>query len=90
MVIRGAASLTGANQPLYVIDGMPIDNNQITSKGNDITKASGSYQDWGSILNFINADDIEDVSVLKGPTAAALYGARGGNGVVLITTKKEN
>lgn len=88
VVIRGAASLTGANQPLYVIDGMPIDNNQIGTKGNDITKANGSYQDWGSILNFINADDIEEVSVLKGPTAAALYGARGGNGVVLITTKK--
>lgn len=88
VVIRGAASLKGSNQPLYVIDGMPIDNNQIASSGNDITKANGSYQDWGSILNFINPDDVEDISVLKGPTAAALYGARGGNGVVLITTKK--
>ncbi|MFE7085114.1 SusC/RagA family TonB-linked outer membrane protein [Sphingobacterium spiritivorum] len=88
VVIRGAASLTGANQPLYVVDGMPLDNNPISSRGNDITKANGASQDWGSALNFINPDDIEDITVLKGPTAAALYGARGGNGVVLITTKK--
>lgn len=90
VVIRGAASLTGANQPLYVVDGMPLDNNPISSRGNDITKANGASQDWGSALNFINPDDIEDITVLKGPTAAALYGARGGNGVVLITTKKGN
>lgn len=88
VVIRGAASLTGTNQPLYVVDGMPLDNTPISSRGNDITKANGAPQDWGSVLNFINPDDIEDMTILKGPTAAALYGARGGNGVVLITTKK--
>ncbi|MFC7523876.1 SusC/RagA family TonB-linked outer membrane protein [Parapedobacter sp. GCM10030251] len=88
IVIRGNTSISGNNQPLYVIDGMPMDNSQIASSGNDINKVAGSYQDWGSILNFINPDDVEEISVLKGPTAAALYGARGGNGVVLITTKK--
>lgn len=88
VVIRGNTSISGNNQPLYVIDGMPMDNNQIASSGNDINRANGSYQDWGSILNFINPDDVEDINVLKGPTAAALYGARGGNGVILITTKK--
>ncbi len=88
VVIRGNTSISGSNQPLYVVDGMPIDNNPIGSRGNDINKVDGSYQDWGSVLNFINPDDIEEVNVLKGPSAAALYGARGGNGVILITTKK--
>ncbi|GGC16051.1 SusC/RagA family TonB-linked outer membrane protein [Parapedobacter defluvii] len=88
VVIRGNTSISGNNQPLYVIDGMPMDNSQIASSGNDINRAAGTYQDWGSILNFINPEDIEEINVLKGPTAAALYGARGGNGVILINTKK--
>ena len=88
VVIRGNTSISGNNQPLYVIDGLPMDNNPISLKGNNINQVSGASQDWGSVLNFINPDDIQDVTVLKGPTAAALYGARGGNGVILITTKK--
>lgn len=87
VVIRGNTSIGGSNQPLYVIDGMPLDNNQVNSKDNDINSTT-TYKDWGTILNFLNPEDIEDVNVLKGPTAAALYGARGGNGVILITTKK--
>lgn len=87
VVIRGNTSIGGNNQPLYVIDGMPLDNSQVSSKDNDINSVT-SYKDWGTVLNFLNPEDIEDVTVLKGPTAAALYGARGGNGVILITTKK--
>jgi iron complex outermembrane receptor protein len=87
VVIRGNTSIGGSNQPLYVIDGMPLDNTQVNSKDNDINSTT-TYKDWGTILNFLNPEDIEDVNVLKGPTAAALYGARGGNGVILITTKK--
>lgn len=87
VVIRGNTSIGGSNQPLYVVDGMPLDNTQVNSKDNDINSTT-TYKDWGTILNFLNPEDIEDVNVLKGPTAAALYGARGGNGVILITTKK--
>lgn len=82
VVIRGNTSIQGNNQPLYVIDGVPIDN---TQQGN-----AGMWggQDWGDGLNSLNPDDFESVSVLKGNTAAALYGSRASNGVILITTKK--
>lgn len=78
VIIRGNSSLTSNNQPLFVVDGMPIDNDP----GED-----GSI-DYGSSANDINPDDIESIQVLKGPNAAALYGSRAANGVVLITTKK--
>ncbi len=83
MVIRGASSLTSDNQPLFVVDGIPMNNtlNNVTSIGNN------NKPDYGNAISDINADDIESVSVLKGPSAAALYGSRAGNGVVLITTK---
>ncbi|MCW9706138.1 SusC/RagA family TonB-linked outer membrane protein [Fodinibius salsisoli] len=81
VVIRGNASLSGNNEPLYVIDGVPIDNSQLGSAG----MWGGS--DWGDGLTSINPDDIESINVLKGGTAAALYGSRASNGVVLITTK---
>lgn len=81
IVIRGNNSIFGDNQPLIVVDGVPMSNE------GGITSWSGG-QDWGTALNNINQEDIEDLSILKGPTAAALYGSRGGNGVVLITTKK--
>jgi iron complex outermembrane receptor protein len=96
IVIRGNTSINGSNQPLIVIDGIPVDNDANLYKGSrgantdrDPNRAD-SYQDWGSVLNFINSDDIEEVNVLKGPTAAALYGARGANGVLMITMKKGN
>ncbi|HSC52354.1 MAG TPA: SusC/RagA family TonB-linked outer membrane protein [Phnomibacter sp.] len=98
--IRGNNVLLGNNQPLFVIDGVQMSDGrmgmtQSNGTGYDISQGTyttpdlgGTIKDWGSPLNFINSEDIEDVNVLKGPTAAALYGARGANGVVLISTKK--
>ncbi len=86
VIIRGNGSLTGANQPLYVINGMPMDN---TTPGGSATTNGGSGNvDRGDGMAGINPDDIESISVLKGGTAAALYGSRAANGVILITTKK--
>jgi TonB-linked SusC/RagA family outer membrane protein len=87
VVIRGNNSLTGNNQPLYVIDGIPIDN---SGYGSASSSDAGEYSksDYGSGISDLNSEDIESVSVLKGPNAAALYGARAANGVVLITSKK--
>lgn len=84
MVIRGATSLTSDNQPLFVIDGVPVNNtlNNVSSIGSD------NRVDYGNAIADLNSNDIENISVLKGPSAAALYGSRAGNGVVLITTKK--
>lgn len=81
VTIRGNASLTGNNQPLYVIDGVPFDNTNIGSAG----KWGGI--DMGDGLNAINPDDIAEIQVLKGAAASALYGYRRGNGAILITTK---
>ena len=92
VVIRGLTSVTGANQPLYVIDGVPLDSAQgdgSVSVWNDGGKNTAvSDIDYGSPLSHINPDDIENIEILKGPNAAALYGSRASNGVVLITTKK--
>jgi TonB-linked SusC/RagA family outer membrane protein len=81
ILIRGANSLTGSNDPLFVIDGVPVDNSGGSSGG-----LFGGF-DYGSAINNINFDDIESISVLKGGAASALYGARGQNGVIIITTK---
>ena len=81
VIIRGNVSLTGNNQPLYVIDGIPIDNSGFGQAG----MWGGS--DEGDGTSSINPDDIETISVLKGANAAALYGSRASNGVILITTK---
>jgi len=80
--IRGNSSLGGDNQPLYVVDGVPINNQNLG--GADVFGG----RDYGDGIQNINPDDIETLSVLKGPNAAALYGSRGANGVILITTKK--
>lgn len=77
VIIRGNNSITGNNQPLFVVDGMPIDNEP----------GDGSL-DYGNGANDINSDDVESIQVLKGPNASALYGSRAANGVILITTKK--
>lgn len=74
--------MTGNNQPLYVIDGVPLDNTNYGSAG-----TYGGY-DLGDGISSINPDDIENISVLKGPAASALYGSRASHGVILITTKK--
>ncbi|WP_346239403.1 SusC/RagA family TonB-linked outer membrane protein [Niabella insulamsoli] len=83
IVLRGNNSLTGNNQPLIVVDGTPIDNFTGTTENG---YWSAGF-DRGNGLGDISADDIESMSVLKGPSAAALYGSRAGNGVILITTK---
>jgi len=82
VIIRGVSSLGEDSQPLYVVDGIPIDNTTLGSAG----MWGGS--DGGDGISSMNPDDIENISVLKGPSAAALYGTRAKNGVVLITTKK--
>ena len=86
MVIRGATSLSTDNQPLFVVDGVPIANtlNNVSSVGSE------NRVDYGNAISGLNPDDIADISILKGPSAAALYGSRAGNGVVLITTKGGN
>ena len=76
------SSLTDNNQPLWIVDGVPFSDNQTS----DVT-AYGGYDRGGTVFD-LNPDDIESISVLKGPNAAALYGARAGNGVILVTTKK--
>lgn len=81
VVIRGNVSLTGNNQPLYVVDGIPIDNSGFGQAG----MWGGS--DEGDGTSSINPDDIAEMTVLKGANAAALYGSRASNGVILITTK---
>ena len=86
IVIRGNSSFTGNNQPLWVVDGMPIDNGE---GDKDNTNASGGGKlDMGNGAANLNPSDIESIEVLKGPNAAALYGSRATNGVILVTTKK--
>ena len=78
IIIRGAKSLSNDNQPLFVIDGVPVSNT-----------ATNLYNgaDMGNAISDLNPDDVESISVLKGASAAALYGSRAGNGVILITTR---
>lgn len=85
ITIRGEASFTN-NNPLFVVDGIPVNNNSIINSTND---AAAGFQevDFGNGAMDLNPDDIASVSVLKGPAAAALYGARAANGAILITTK---
>ncbi|MBM6992609.1 MAG: SusC/RagA family TonB-linked outer membrane protein [Prevotella sp.] len=84
VILRGSTEMTGNNQPLYVIDGVPLDNTNYGSAG-----TYGGF-DLGDGISGINPDDIESMSVLKGPAASALYGSRASHGVILITTKKAN
>ncbi len=86
VTIRGNGSMVGDNQPLYVINGMPIDNT--VPGGSPTVNGTTSNVDKGDGIAGINPDDIESITVLKGGTAAALYGPRASNGVILITTKK--
>lgn len=82
IVLRGGSSIAGNNQALMVVDGVPIDNSNIMGGGD-----SRSSVDFGNRGNDINPDDIESVSIMKGPAAAALYGSRASNGALIITTK---
>ena len=82
ITIRGNGSLSGSNQPLYVIDGVPMNNSGYGQAG------MWGGNDGGDGISSVNSEDIESMSVLKGGTAAALYGSRAANGAIVITTKK--
>ncbi len=81
IVIRGQNSLAGNNQPLFIVDGVPVSN---STRGGSL----GNGYDYGNAISDLNPDDIATLTVLKGPNAAALYGSRAANGVIVITTKK--
>ncbi|MGM0391710.1 MAG: SusC/RagA family TonB-linked outer membrane protein [Bacteroidota bacterium] len=85
IIIRGYTSLTGNNQPLFVVDGVPISNDNSNTSGQQTGR--GGY-DYGNAAMDVNPDDIASVNVLKGAAASALYGSRAANGVIIITTKK--
>lgn len=85
VILRGSKSLLGNNQALYVIDGVPV-NNSTTNQPTTAYGGSIAY-DGGDPISNLNPDDIDNISVLKGASAAALYGSQGANGVILVTTK---
>ncbi|MCD2425634.1 SusC/RagA family TonB-linked outer membrane protein [Niabella pedocola] len=87
VTIRGPKSILGDNNALFVVDGIPFSNLNTNSYGQQI---GGGGFDYGSPVQDINPDDIDQISVLKGAAATALYGSRGQNGVILVTTKKTN
>lgn len=82
VIIRGVSSLSGSNQPLYVVDGVPLNNSAVYS-----TDGLNSGYDFGNGANAVNPDDVESMTILKGAAATALYGSRAASGVVMITTK---
>src|SRR5437773_10808572 len=88
IVVRGSSSILGQNQPLIVVDGIPIDNSAATNSGygSGAGSSMGGY-DVGNAAADINANNIQSVTVLKGPNAAALYGSRASNGAIVIVTK---
>lgn len=81
ILVRGVSSLTGGNQPLFVINGVPVNNSQSGSS------SINGGTDFGNKANDLNPEDIESVSILKGASGTALYGSRAANGVIIITTK---
>lgn len=84
--VRGSSSIRSGQEPLYVVDGIPLDNSNLTPSGG----SAAGYGSGGSKnpLGFINPEDIESIDILKDASSTAIYGARGANGVVLVTTKK--
>ena len=83
VIMRGAKSITGNNNALYVVDGIPLNNASSASDGGDFGTPGG-----GESISDFNPEDIESINILTGPSAAALYGAAAANGVVIINTKK--
>ena len=79
IVIRGETSIAGENQPLFIVDGIPVDNSQLNARS--------SGRDFKNVIADLNPEDIKTLTVLKGPNAAALYGARAAHGAIVITTK---
>jgi TonB-linked SusC/RagA family outer membrane protein len=88
--IRGVGSLSGTNEPLYVIDGIAIsgDANNISTTGKSVQIAPNNGENGVSPLSFLNPSDIESIDILKDASATAIYGSRGSNGVIIITTKR--
>ena len=86
VVIRGISSLNGNNQPLYVIDGIPMTNTSMSANSLGTNALDASF-DFGNGANAVNPNDVENMTILKGAAATALYGSRAANGVILITTK---
>jgi TonB-linked SusC/RagA family outer membrane protein len=86
VILRGYSSIAGGNQPLYIVDGVPINNstNNFATGDNSLTRVT----DFGNRANDINPEDVANVTILKGASATALYGSRAANGVIMITTKK--
>ena len=84
VVIRGSTSLTGNNQALFVVDGVPVNNSNFNS---DTQQTGGGGFDYGNLASDINPNDIKSINILKGAAATALYGSRATNGAVIITTK---
>jgi TonB-linked SusC/RagA family outer membrane protein len=82
ILVRGVSSLTGSNQPLFIIDGIPVTNSQSGSS------SINGGTDFGNKINDLNPEDIESVSILKGASGTALYGSSAANGVIIITTKR--
>lgn len=85
--LRGVNSLSGSNQPLFVIDGLPV-NNQTFNANNMVAQSENRTVDFSNRISDLNPEDIESLSILKGPEAAALYGIDAANGAIVITTKK--
>src|SRR5688572_2043129 len=87
IILRGPVSFDGNNQPLIVVDGLPISNKTI-AQGSLISDRPNRDNDYSNRAIDINPEDIESVTILTGPEAAALYGTEGASGVILITTKR--
>jgi len=85
VTIRGVGSIRSGSTPLFVVDGLPLSNDDVSPSGSNVGFGTSSAK---NPLNFLNTSDIESITVLKDASAAAIYGARGSNGVVLVTTKK--
>lgn len=85
VTIRGVGSIRSGSTPLFVVDGLPLSNDDVSPSGSNVGFGNSSAK---NPLNFLNTSDIESITVLKDASAAAIYGARGSNGVVLVTTKK--
>jgi TonB-linked SusC/RagA family outer membrane protein len=87
ITIRGSNSFLGNNQPLFVVDGIPLDNSNFASNDQMVGFGGSTAYDYGNTIQDIDPESIESMTVLKGAAASALYGQRGANGVILITTK---
>lgn len=87
VLVRGISSLTGSNQPLYIIDGVPVNNEYSNANSTSASTNATRTVDFGNAASDINPNDIENISILKGAAATNLYGSRAANGVVIIKTK---